>query len=245
MSLVRNATATTSTSSQERGPVKVSPGLAAFDKLLAGGQRREQARKAADDDELYRIAKSLHALERSGGLGAAELLDQLTQTLGAVPAVDSPSLLSEEEEDALREAGSFAENMPPFMERASTVTRLQRISVVASSLTTGEVADLLGLSEGRIRQRATERTLLSVRLGSSLRFPAFQFPAGTEMPGWDRVAPSFPPSAHPVAVATFMSQPSVDLSIGDVAVSPTDWLSGGGESQAVIALVVTAFKVRA
>lgn len=227
------------------GPVKVSAGLAAIDKLREGNKQRHQAKRAAERDELDRISEGLHTLERSGGLSAAELLDLLTQTLGSAPAADASSLLTAEQEAALREAGSFVKQMPAFMGRASTVTALQSLSIVASSLPTGEVAEMLGLTDGRIRQRATDRTLFAVRVGSTLRFPTFQFAHNAEIPGWERVAPVLPASAHPVAVATFMGRAHPDLVVEDEAVSPTEWLTGGGEPQTVVDLVVTAFKVRA
>ena len=227
------------------GPSRPSSGLVALDRLVAASEQKHQARRLAETDELARINRALHSLERTGGLSAAELLDQLTQTLGSAPGAAASNLLTSEQEATLREAGSFVADMPAFMSRASTVTALQGISIVASSLSTGEVAQMLTLSEGRIRQRATDRTLLTVRVSSSLRFPTFQFPDRRELAGWDRVAPSFPVHAHPVAVATFMGRPNVDLVLDEEPVSPADWLAGGGDPEPVIDLVTTAFKVRA
>lgn len=241
----KNSAAVAGVQAGPAGPSKPSRGLAALDKLVAASGQHQRARRVAELDELARINRALHTLERSGGLSAAELLDMLTQTLGSAPAVDPASLLTSEQELALREAGSFAEQMPAFMARASTATALQGVSLVASSLTTGEVAEMVGLTESRIRQRATDRTLLAVRVGSTLRFPTFQFPDKAEIPGWDRVAPAFPAHAHPVAVETFMDGLSADLVIAEQFVSPTDWLAGGGDPQVVIDLVTTAFRVRA
>ncbi len=220
------------------GPPKPSRGLAALDELVeAGGQPTDS------QEELARIASSLHTLERSGGLSAVELLDQLAQSIGSVAPTDPGTLLTIEQESALREAGSFVEQMPTFTARASTVTALQGISLIASSLTTGEIARMLGLTDGRIRQRATDRTLLALRVGSSLRFPAFQFLDDAELPGWERVAPSLPPHAHPVAVESFMNRPQVDLDVAGQATSPIAWLAGGGDPASVIDLVTTAFTV--
>lgn len=234
----------TATSVSPAGPAQPSRGLAKLDELVAASEQRQQARRAADNDELSRIAAALHRLERSGGISAAELLDQMTQTLGSTPTGDPSSLLTDDQEAVLREAGSFVDEMPPFMARASTATAMQGLSVVVSSLTTAQVATMLELTAGRIRQRATDRTLLSLRVASTLRFPLFQFPDRAEVPGWERVAPSFPANAHPVAIATFMDQRSDELIVGEQAVTPMEWLGGGGDPQAVVRLVEAAFKVR-
>ena len=51
------------------------------------------------------------------------------------------------------------------------------------SLTTADVAELLGVNTSRIRQRVKERTLLPIAHEPELRFPTAWFEAGKEVPG--------------------------------------------------------------
>jgi len=53
------------------------------------------------------------------------------------------------------------------------------------------------------------------------------------------VITAFPDGAHPVAVRTFMTIPTPDLSVQGTALSPRDWLRGGGDPVQVVALAGT------
>ncbi|BDD84462.1 hypothetical protein TPB0596_42250 [Tsukamurella pulmonis] len=64
--------------------------------------------------------------------------------------------MTAEQEQALRDAGSFVESLPPAMERASTKTVLMYLDIVRTSLTTKEAGDRLRVSEGRIRMSPVE-----------------------------------------------------------------------------------------
>ncbi|MCF8610201.1 helix-turn-helix domain-containing protein [Gordonia sp. HY285] len=154
------------------------------------------------------------------------------------------SILTADQEKALRAAGSFVDEMPPFEKRASTLATRRNINLLAHSFSTAEVADLLKVSQARIRQRATVRGLLAVKAGTKWRFPRFQFTADGEVTGWSRIAPIFPESAHPTSIAWFAQTPHSDLVVAGEAVSPIDWLAGGGSAERVSALVHVVFDVR-
>ena len=116
--------------------------------------------------------------------------------------------------------------------------------LVSSSLTTAEVARLLGVSEGRVRQKLGARQLLAIRQPAGERghlFPLFQFHARRPIPGLAMVLGAFPADLHPLAVRSFFLTASPDLADeagnGDgEAQSPRDWLIGGGRPDAVAAL---------
>ncbi|MFT3661838.1 MAG: hypothetical protein QM809_10680 [Gordonia sp. (in: high G+C Gram-positive bacteria)] len=194
------------------------------------------------EEELASITRSLRILEESGGADAASLLEDLVAAVLKTPTSPPETLMSEAEESALREAGSFVERMPPLTERASTATVLRSRAIRESSLPTSDVARLLGVGESRVRQRAAARTLFALRSGRTLLFPRFQFDdAGHELPGWDRVAPVFPEDARPVAIEVFMTRPNVDLVVDGESVSPVDWLAEGHDPAALIELAAYAF----
>jgi hypothetical protein len=75
------------------------------------------------------------------------------------------------------------------------------------------VAEILGKTEGRVRQRLTDHTLLGVRTGGAWRIPGFQFDDDTELSGWDRVMSALPHDVHPLTVARFHDTPHVDLDV--------------------------------
>lgn len=152
--------------------------------------------------------------------------------------------MSPDQEAALRAAGSFVDGMPGVAERAST-TALQRIgALIVSALSIDEAATRLGAAPGQVRQRLTSRTLLAVKVGDAYRLPGYQFTDDGELPGWERVAPSFPVTAHPIAVAWFTTTPHPDLTVADAVVSPSRWLTGGGDPETIVALITAAFVLR-
>jgi hypothetical protein len=221
-----------------------SKGLAEIDALVATSRARETARsRVSASQDVLRIAAAMHRLEQFGGLAVVDLLEQMAETV-TNPAASSGQALSENQEAVLREAGSFVDEELPYMSRPSTVTTLRRLSILQESLSTAQVAKALSLTESRIRQRATDRTLYSVRVSGSLRFPSFQFDAdGGELPGWDVVAPAFPSHAHPVAVAHFLCHAHDDLAIEDDPVAPFEWLRTGGSPEVIVELLESAFTI--
>ncbi|MEZ4237995.1 MAG: hypothetical protein R3F59_17995 [Myxococcota bacterium] len=62
--------------------------------------------------------------------------------------------------------------------------------------------------------RPAER-IASVRHGRSWRLPAFQFTEHGELPGWAEVCRALPAEVSPVALASWLLLPHVDLPLGD------------------------------
>jgi hypothetical protein len=98
------------------------------------------------------------------------------------------------------------------------------------------VATRLGVTRARVRQRAAERTLLAIREGDEWRFPRAQFADGAPIRGLPAVTLALPPDLHPVAVWTFLNDPSTDLPVNDEPASPLDWLRSGGAPEPVAAI---------
>ncbi len=147
--------------------------------------------------------------------------------------------ISPGEAEAMGEGG--LDLLPPSIDEPDplAVTASRYAALLASALTTSEAAGMLGVSEGRVRQRLGKRTLYGVKAGRENRLPAFQFEGGGEVPGVSRVVGALRPGAHPVAVQNFFTSPSPDLYLDkdeERAISPRDWLLSGGAPEVLLRL---------
>jgi hypothetical protein len=178
-------------------------------------------------------------------VGPSALLTELANVAAQMPAgADRPSAaLTAGERDALARAGSLVEELPPVSDLASVRTALRTAQLETESLSVKQAADLLRVSEGRVRQRLTEGTLLGTKSGGSWHVPRFQFGDEGELPGWDRLAAALPRHAHPLSVARFLDTPDEDLDVDGEAVSPRNWLAQGGDADAVMALAAALYDV--
>ncbi|WP_026819389.1 MbcA/ParS/Xre antitoxin family protein [Arthrobacter castelli] len=110
-------------------------------------------------------------------------------------------------------------------------------SIEANSLTTAEVAQLLGRLESNVRRSRLSGDLYSPGTGvaeSTLRFPRWQFTEeGHVVPGLRRLLPLFPRYFHPQSIERFMTSPNEALG----GLSPVEFLTSGGDVDAVEQLV--------
>lgn len=115
----------------------------------------------------------------------------------------------------------------------------EHAALIKTSLSVAEAATLLGVSEGRIRQRLGKHELFGIPMGREWRLPRFQFGEDGELPGWSHVAAQLPAELSPVALAAWMATPNPDLVVGEeeTPVSPREWLASGRSPKAVIRLV--------
>lgn len=109
-------------------------------------------------------------------------------------------------------------------------------AILADSEAVADVAERLGVTRARVRQRAAERTLLAIREEDEWRFPRAQFADGAPIRGLPAVSLAIPSDLHPVATWAFLNEPITDLTVGDRAASPLDWLRSGGSPDPVAAL---------
>ena len=98
------------------------------------------------------------------------------------------------------------------------------------------MAERLGVDRSRISQRLSERSLYAFALGSERWFPEWQLVGDRPLSGLKEVLVAVPAALHPLTVDHWFTRPSVDLEIGDEAVSPVDWLATGGDPAPVVAL---------
>ena len=109
-------------------------------------------------------------------------------------------------------------------------------AILADSEDVAGVAARLGVTRARVRQRAADRTLLAIREDDEWRFPRAQFDDGAPIRGLPAVSLALPPDLHPVAVWSFLREPSTDLTLGDRPASPLEWLRSGGSPDPVAAI---------
>ncbi|UFS60551.1 hypothetical protein [Subtercola endophyticus] len=118
--------------------------------------------------------------------------------------------------------------------RALSETAAQSIM----ALTGEQVGVGLGLKPSTIRHYRTENRLYAYMAEGKAWFPIWQFSPdlSSALPGLAEVLGSLDARTHPRSVAGFFSTVQSELVIAEVAVSPRDWLLGGGSPAEVVAL---------
>lgn len=104
-----------------------------------------------------------------------------------------------------------------------------------TTLTIGEVAELLGQEEANIHRAklAGDLYALPPADGGATLFPAWQIDGQQVVPGLRTIILIFPQHVHPLAIQQFMTEGKAEL--GDR--SPVEWLTAGGAVEAVASLV--------
>lgn len=182
-------------------------------------------------------ARLVEALGRRGSpLTADALLDVLREASDST----TEALSAGEREFLLENTDLTDEDLTPEA-RAASQSRLAQDRAEAqeqvhrASLTTGEVAALLGRLEASIRRSRTTGDLYALPSGGgrAIRFPDWQFGDGGVVPGLRAIIPAFPQYTHPLSIQRFMMTPNESLD----QLSPVRWLLDGGAVAAVVALV--------
>ena len=146
------------------------------------------------------------------------------------------------EEVAALERGGVDLFAPPTPGEPDPLARTaaRYAAMLATSYTTFEVAQMLGKTEGRVRQRVDERTLYGLHAASrGHKLPAFQFEGGGEVPNIGKVIRVLPEDLHPVEVLNWFTLPNADLYLDEEEerpVSPKEWLLSGGNPEILISL---------
>jgi hypothetical protein len=151
--------------------------------------------------------------------------------------IDDPaSQLTESEEIALRSGGLDLSKRRRTEPDPVGETAARYAAILADTEDVSEVARRLGVTPARIRQRAAERTLLAIREDDEWRFPRAQFADDAPIRGLPAVSLALPSDLHPVAVWSFLNEPTSDLALNDRPASPLDWLRSGGSPDPVAAI---------
>ena len=173
------------------------------------------------------------------GVGEDEFVEELSRDLRAGPD-SSATRLPEAEESLLRERGGIVEAPGDTSSVRRAVLRASASNLAdetRESLTVEQVAKLLLVDTSRVRHRVRDRALYGFKIGGGLRLPTWQFDRHDAIPGLRAMLAILPADIHPLEVAGLMITPDPDLVVADEPVSPRDWLIGGGDIGAVVALV--------
>ncbi len=148
--------------------------------------------------------------------------------------------LSQEQADFLARHGGIespTQTRDQKSKRLTLASLSNTTALAATSVSVKDAAQRMGLDPSRVHHRVGDRALYAYKLGARLRLPLWQFrDDGTPLPNLRAVLVALPSELHPLAVNGFMTTPNTDLEIGDEAVSPTQWLTAGGDADAVTAL---------
>lgn len=132
-----------------------------------------------------------------------------------------------EGEGALLDAAGLPETPGAYADSARASAGAYS-ALVATSLTVGEAAQLLGVTEGRVRHKIGRGDLYALPSGRR-RLPLWQFTGSTTLPGLAQVVRALPPDEHPLGVLAFMTTPQAELELAGEPVTPEQWLRAGGD----------------
>ncbi|MHA7817544.1 MAG: hypothetical protein ACX93N_13780 [Pseudohaliea sp.] len=182
-------------------------------------------------------------LAAAGITDTERLVSAAAAFLRAHPIYETPlvtNALSQPEEAFLRGAGArgVGGRSDETAARNVAVVAGEFAQMVATGLSQRAVADLLGVSTSRIRQKLEARELYAVRASGGRVCPRFQFGPKGALPGLEAVLRAIRPDAHPVAVQRFFMDvhPDLESETLDHALSPHEWLMTGHPPEAVAAL---------
>ena len=136
-------------------------------------------------------------------------------------ALNAVGVLSNPEKDAAA----------PFIQTATS-----HAALVSTSIPLSEAAWKLGVTDGRLRQRISERTLIGVHGpdGRAFRIPLFQLTPEGELPGLRLILKAIRPELRPVQVAAFFTTPQSDLEGPEgEPITPVAWLLSGHDPEPV------------
>jgi len=181
----------------------------------------------------------VHGLQvDAGGLDrlVAEVVSSFTA--GLFP-VDPKTDLTPTEVDVLRAGGLDVDPVFLAEEDPLSGTVATFVALLQTSMMVREVATMLDVTPGRVRQMLTAapRSLFGIRLQAGWRIPTFQFTDGLILPDWPSVLRVLDQSIHPVTLARWVSRPNPDLVDGEhPPMSPRDWLATGRPVDEVVDL---------
>lgn len=179
------------------------------------------------------------------GLGRSDLIAGLR----ALPAGRPWAARLTDTDAALLDAAGFVDDPNACAVIAADTTTHMSV-LYNSAYTAGEIADGLGLSDSRLRQRRLADTVWAIDDDGTWVYPAVQFevvhrsnpPRHTlrVVRGLARVFPRLlTRRLHPIAVDNLLRTPHPDLTITGQRRSVRDWLLHGNPIEPVLALIDT------
>lgn len=170
----------------------------------------------------------------SAGISAEALLHAAAEVLRqtGLRTLAPARGLSSAEEAFLRAAGAKGVGDIANDAVARNVARVSEEydALLRAAMSGRQIAELLGVTPGRISQRAAQCSLYTMSgRGGAVVYPAFQVCGDRLLPGLEQVIVAIPLGANPVAVARFFRVPHPDLATSNGVLSPREWLLAGND----------------
>lgn len=162
--------------------------------------------------------------------------DAVTRIASPQPASDPHDDLTPAEVEVL-ERGGFdlsARDLGDADPLARTAAEFA--ALLATSASTADVAERLGVDASRVRQLLGANRLFGVRSDAGWRIPTFQLTDRGLLPALGEVVAALDPALHPVAVHRWFTTRADDLPTEHGPLSPRDWLRAGYPPATVIEL---------
>lgn len=172
-------------------------------------------------------------LEHGVEVSEAELAEATEDGFGWVLTGLEATALPVDEATLLDAAGLSDE--PGAYARSAVAAAGAYAALVASALTVGEAARLLGVTEGRVRHKIARRDLSALPSGRR-RLPRWQFTDNGALPGLSVVLRALDQHEHPLATLAFITSAQPELALDGETVTPQDWLRAGGDPTPVAEL---------
>lgn len=164
---------------------------------------------------------------------------QFVAALKVMPALRPWSASLTEDEARLLDDANFPEDRDAYLAAGTEIAGFAA-HLAVSAFTAEEVANGLGVSASRVRQKRLAGKLWAIPDGQSWVFPVLQFETSADggptrqVRGLDQVLKALPEGLHPVAIAGFLRTPQPDL-FHDRPMTPVEWLRAGGDVDQAIA----------
>lgn len=170
-----------------------------------------------------------------------DFTEALERVLGEAPDLAPPfdsrgQGLTRAELEFLQDARVEASAQAGYEALAQSTMAFARL--LATSLTTAQVAARLKVDGARVRQRLLERSLYGLKTeAGDWRLPSFQFDdRGRPIPHLGAVLQALPEDLHPLEVEGWLTNPDPDLESRGEPLTPLQWLSTGRDVAKVVEL---------
>ena len=170
------------------------------------------------------------------GITAEDFADQLGDAMRRRVLAD-PRALARHDRTVLTEVGvpGVDLNRRPSQGFVDTAARL--LVENSRALTAAAAAERLGRSVIRIRGAVADGSLYGVKVGRSWLVPLWQLDQARPLPHLRKVIAAIPEGTSAVTLERVMTQPSDELYVDGLPVSPRDWLLAGKDPVVVVDIV--------
>lgn len=172
---------------------------------------------------------------RIGERRFAELVTAALEELAPAGSADPLSELSEADAAALHAVDADLDPRRRGETDPRSTGAAAAVALLASGFTVSAAAERIGVDPSRVRHRLAAGELLGSKRGRGWSLPAWQFLGDGVLPGLAKIAPLLRP-VYPVVAASFMATPQPELLVRGRAVTPRQWLAGGGDPAPIAVL---------